>query len=351
VLLGFLLLAGISRVLLGSAFANLGFVYLNRSLQEHVPQQSNLTSANYWFLRAFVWDQRNIRTDYGLGQVWIMQGRYSEAVQVLERAVENRPSDVLMHLALGDAYNGVGDRDRAIGEWQKDEIKRVLYYRGQRYEKNKEWEKASYWYMAAMEVDPNWVTPCYSLGQVRRAQEMLPEALYYLLRASSLAPDDPSIHHQLGLIYMSQGKTVQTIEEFEQTLQLAPNDMWTTIYLASLYLGQGDLDRTTYYALRASAQSQYPRSHYVLGTVYRQQGSLGMAIAEFEEAVRLASWWNQSQEPRVSVDEMVQYHLALAQAYYDTDRVQEAITVYKAVLILDPQNAPAMVALQRLEGK
>ena len=76
-----------------------------------------------------------------------------------------------------------------------------------------------------------------------------------------------------------------------------------------------------------------------------------MAIAEFEEAVRLASWWNQSQEPRVSVDEMVQYHLALAQAYYDTDRVQEAITVYKAVLILDPQNAPAMVALQRLEGK
>jgi tetratricopeptide (TPR) repeat protein len=333
--------------LLGPFFTNLGFVGLSRTIQQADARQRQAVSGEYWLQRALMQGQSGWPA-YGLGQAYILQGRYAEAVQVLERGIEVQPENSLVHMVLANAYYLEGKKDEAIREWRISGAKPFLFNRGRQYERKGDWGKATYWYTAAASVDPNWAEPYYRLGLVRRAQGRVPEAIRYLKLAVSMAPDDPYMRHQLGLTYMSQGRAIQAIEQFEQVLRVLPDDLWTSIYLATLYLQQGRLDQAAYHAERAAMQSSYPRPHYVLGMVYYKQGLVERSIAEFEEAVRLASSWRG--KPDLALSEVVKYHLALADAYRDAGQVQKARSAYKSVLTLDPTNRQAEGALQALGG-
>ena len=254
-----------------------------------------------------------------------------------------------MHLALGDAYDGLDDREGAIREWRMGGGSAELAHRGRAYKEAGDLQAAVYWCTAATEVAPESAPAHALLGEVRYKQRMLPQAVESLERAVALAPDDPYKRHTLGLIYMSQGQAESAISEFERVVEILPNDFPTNLYLASLYLTQDDLDQAAASARRAIAGRQHPRAHFVLGTVYRRQGLPQRAIPELAEAVRLVPIWNQTSPYRVGKKKLTEYCLALAGAYEDARQPQEAIAAYHAVLNLDPTNAQAAKALRRLE--
>ena len=53
-----------------------------------------------------------------LGWVRYQEGKYSEAVELLERAARLSAPDPIIHNHLGDAYQQAGEVDKAIEHWQ-----------------------------------------------------------------------------------------------------------------------------------------------------------------------------------------------------------------------------------------
>lgn len=53
-----------------------------------------------------------------LGQAWLFAGNNDAARQALSRAVALRPHDPLAHIALGDAFSGLGDAEKAVAEYE-----------------------------------------------------------------------------------------------------------------------------------------------------------------------------------------------------------------------------------------
>lgn len=342
------LLAARPAVVVAPLLTNLGFVGLNRALQQDASRQRGPTVAESWFLAALARDPLNARALYGLGRIYTFQGRHARAIPLLEKATEIEPGDELMHLALGDAYDGLGQREDAIREWRRGGGDTVLIRRGRDRKEAGDLEGAAHWSEAAAQVAPESAAAHYLLGDVLRKQGMIPEAVESMKRALALAPDNPYMRSTLGLIYMSQGQREAAISEFERTVKVLPNDLWTNLYLASLYLRVDDLDKAAASARRAIALSQHPRAHFVLGTVYRRRGLTEEAIAELAEAVRLVPVWNQASPYSVAAREESTYHLALAGAYEDARQSQEAVAAYQAVLKMDPGNVEAAEALRRL---
>jgi tetratricopeptide (TPR) repeat protein len=92
---------------------------------------------------------------YLLGEAFRAQGRFSEAIEMLEASVENAPSKIDIYLALGWCYKRTGRLDLAIEALQKaldvDPSAAILYY-----------NLACYWSLA---------------GNKRSALDLLGEAL------------------------------------------------------------------------------------------------------------------------------------------------------------------------------
>lgn len=339
----------VPTVVVSPLFTNLGFVHLNHALMKDGHADQDLAEAEEYYLQALMQDSRNAHAILGLGKSYLEQGRYDQAIGGLEMGIKAYPRDTRLHLALGDAYYGMGNPTVAIQEWRTSSATAELSVRGDMYKARGELEKAAYWYTAYTEAEPSSANAYYNLGTVRLAQGMIPEAIVALQRAVALAPEDPFIRHQLGLVYMSQGAAAEAIHEFEQVVRIRPDDPWTNIYLSTLYLAQDKWDQAALSAQKAIAFSQHPRPHFVLGSVYRHQGLMDQAIGEYKLAVQLAPAWNKSSPYSVDMNEVVEYHLALARAYRETKQPQAAISVYNIILSMDPANKSAAEELRLLE--
>lgn len=82
-------------------------------------QKKEFDQAERYFLEALKINPDFINALAGLGVLFIEQGRYTEAVSRLERAVRKEPKVAQLHFHLGRAYRGAGNNARAKAEFAR----------------------------------------------------------------------------------------------------------------------------------------------------------------------------------------------------------------------------------------
>lgn len=166
----------------------------------------------------------------------------------------------------------------------------VLFDQGNKYYREREFEKAIKTYKEAIEVNPDDKEIYFNLGLVYFKVNRLNESIVAYKNAIKIKPDDEHIHNNLGMAYMKLERFDEAIISFQEAIRL---------------------------------RSDYGDAHYDLGLVYAQKGNTNEAIVSFEEAIK--------SNPN---DKGAYFNLGLA--YRKLELLDKAISAYKKAITLNP---------------
>jgi tetratricopeptide (TPR) repeat protein len=121
----------------------------------------------------------------------------------------------------------------------------------------------------------------YSLGKPD-------EAVRYYQATLALAPGRHGVHAELARIFEEQGRMDEAIEQCQAELELDPDNYHVHVALAEILEKQGDRGAALQHLQTALQLNPRQHStHTALGLILRQQGDYQQAIQHFTEALRL----------------------------------------------------------------
>lgn len=172
-------------------------------------------------------------------------GRYKEAVDHLEKALESDPDDMRSYLALGGVY-AAQENFKASAALYDRAVKRIaqptrqdwniFYQRGIAYERLHEWKKAEPNFLKALELYPDQPQVLNYLGYSWVDMGMnLDEGLKLIKKAVEQRPSDGYIVDSLGWAYYRLGRYDEAVEKLERAVSLKPGDPILNDHLGDAY--------------------------------------------------------------------------------------------------------------------
>jgi len=116
---------------------------------------------------------------------------------------------------------------------------RVYVNLGNIYARGGELDKASFYYLKAMELAPGQTEVYVNLGYVYSEKGDFKKAEKMLKKAIDITPKHPNAHFNLAAIYANTGRPDEAITELKKTLSLDPYHYTALNVLGELYLEQG----------------------------------------------------------------------------------------------------------------
>jgi tetratricopeptide (TPR) repeat protein len=157
-------------------------------------------------------DPENEQAVEQLTQLFLDQGKSSEAVSLLEGMTNRAPSAALLDL-LGDAYTQTKDLPKAEQAYRK-----------------------------AVELDPSELSHQRGLGQTLMAEEKYSDALGVYQKLADLMPDDADVYLRIAQIYREMHQLDRAEESLLKARQYAPGSLEVMYNEAMLYQAQGRYD-------------------------------------------------------------------------------------------------------------
>src|SRR5439155_21065663 len=217
-------------------------------------------------------DSRDLSAAVGLARVHLQRQQPQLAVDVLERALANRPGDRYAMQLLGTAYSRLG---------------RV--------------EEAQYALAVGMTGEPAWPDPWTDeMLQFRRGFAVrlkdatqyfvagqMPQAIALLQQLRQERPDDIALLNHLGEVYVAGGRSAEGVPILEQVVARDPQRFEAYVNLASGYLDQNDLPRALAAVDRAIAiNPSLGRAHETRGLILWKRGDEGAALESMRTAIQ-----------------------------------------------------------------
>src|SRR5438128_1510245 len=194
----------------------------------------------------------------------VENGRYQEAVPLLERTVAEQPQMPIAQMQLGIALARLKDFAKAIPPLQKTvellpdsgmghyEFGLALFETG-------DWKAAAPQFEAAVARAPRWADAHFSLASVYARIDRVPEAMRELNTTLKLNPDHYRANLLRGRILSLQGDASAALPDLQKAVQAEPNSREAHLFLSEAYaqLGQDENARQQ----RAEAQRLTPAGH------------------------------------------------------------------------------------------
>ena len=139
-----------------------------------------------------------VRPHNNLGNALKRQGKFEEAIQHFNRALEINPGYAKAHNNLGTALASQGKIDEAI--------KHFGY---------------------ALLINPDYAAAHSNIGVALAGRNELEKAIFHFKTALRLKPDYAKVHSNLGAALARQGKLLEAVEHFHTALRIKPDDVQT----------------------------------------------------------------------------------------------------------------------------
>ena len=289
------------------------------------------------------------RPDFGpaqstLGNVLLALGDFRGAIEAHGRALQALPGDAEVLHNLGNALAHAGAIDEAVATLRRALearpaqhatrllVARVLLSRAR-------WAEGEAELLRVVVALPEQAEPWTLLGTARLEQGKLDGAAEAYTAALRLAPGTMDAESGLGVIALRGHRPEEARARFEAALRLAPD---SALNLANLAAALRVLDRhEEALPLLERAVARDPANvlaHCNLGAVLLDRGAAEAALACFDTAAHLA--------PR-AVEPLANRAVALA----DLGRYPEAIGAAEQALATDPRHPGARTTLGRCLGE
>ena len=126
---------------------------------------------------------------------WFQVGYWKDNVTLFEHAAAVTDNNAYAHFALGNAYQGRGDMDRAMSEYDD-----------------------------ALSVEPGYADAHCNLGLALMGRSDLQGAYEHLSEAVRLNPDSPDAQNNLGIVLARTGKLEEAASHFSKALDIDPQN-------------------------------------------------------------------------------------------------------------------------------
>ncbi len=219
----------------GTEVAGAFDLYLQgRGFLQNYEKPMNIENALTAFDRALKLDPHYALAYAGLGEAFWRKHENTREMQLVgaareacDRAVAIDPKVAEPHICLGALYNGTGQYEKAVDEFQRaleDEPTSDDAYRGlaSAYEKTNKLAEAERTYRRAIEIRPSYWVGYRELESFYFRRGRYAEAARQILKATELAPDNPYVYSSLGAMYHMMGKEEEAIGALKKSLALRP---------------------------------------------------------------------------------------------------------------------------------
>ncbi|MCK5408316.1 MAG: hypothetical protein KAJ37_12695, partial [Candidatus Krumholzibacteria bacterium] len=184
---------------------------------------------------------------YTMATRHVRAARWSDAVPLLQLAIEEDSSFAIAYSKLGVIYSNMRDTEKAkkYSEMAKTRAENVTdrerYYIEARYYEDRDITKRAIdSYKLLVEVYPDDFIGHNNLSFQLQFDYEYEDALKYAQEAKRIAPDAWYPHHNLAGIYAGLGEYELAIESAKKAQSINPEGYWSYIVLAWVYCCQGD---------------------------------------------------------------------------------------------------------------
>jgi tetratricopeptide (TPR) repeat protein len=247
-------------------------------------------------------------SENNLGTALIVMGRFPEAMEKIQAALQLQPDSAEAHYNLAIVLGRLGRTSAEMAQYEE-----------------------------ALRLNPRYAEAHNNLGALLLQAGHQPEALEEFQTALQLNPQLAEAHYNLGNYWYITGEITEAAEQYQQALRINP-------LLAEAHWKMGDLLMQV--GRKREAIDQYQQglelkpgdaeAHYKLGNALLWSENLLSAMDEFREALRI--------DPS-----MARAHNNLGIALVQSNRFPEAKSEFEAALKIDPHYADAQKNMARLQ--
>jgi len=285
--------------------------------------------------------------------------RYQDAIEYLERAVEQDSTFALAYLYLSFTKANVTERyaliekakslsdhvskgERlcilayeagAFGYSKKQEgyfqelvevypnDERALTHLANFYFGQREYEKAMVYYKRAVQLNPNFSVPYNQMGYVYRYQQNYPAAEESFKKYIKLIPDDPNPYDSYAELLLKMGEYEVSIDTYEKALEIDPDFSPSHLGIATnlIYMREYKKARSQLRHLYkiSSEDEQRINAYYGLAVSYLAEGDVENTLNEIEKLYQMA-------EDGDDIPSMIGNLYTMTLLLYENERLTEA---------------------------
>jgi len=189
----------------------------------------------------------NYQAWYTLGQIYIKDDKWEDAIEALNQAVRINGKEPMYHMWLGISNYETGNKSVAATHLEKaieleSRLRRAYYYLGRVYEDNDEPDKAAEAWSQAARIDPYDGQSFVRLGQLYLRWDMLDQAIKVLKQGAQYVKGEEltNVWYHLGLAYDGQEQWDSAIEAYSQALDASEGNLDARFQRGLSYAKKGD---------------------------------------------------------------------------------------------------------------
>ncbi len=199
-----------------------------------------------------------------------------------------------------------------------------------------DWETATKSYNEVLAIDPNNANAHFQLAQIEIALNKMSEAEQEDLAAIKIDGHNKWYLELLATIYMDQNRAKEAAETFKTLVEKFPTNPDYYLNLAYLDSKAGQFENAI------KVYDQYEKNFGLDENVVEEKKNLYLHLNKFNEAVN---------EVHKLVDAFpgeTEYMLLEAELYRANKMKEKAMDIYKKVLVIEPDNAQALLAMAEM---
>ncbi|MCZ6632236.1 MAG: tetratricopeptide repeat protein [bacterium] len=185
---------------------------------------------------------------YELGNAYNELGRYTEAAEAYQKAIQRDSTFADAHFKLGLILYGKSQYQGAIDALKtaiqnRTSFRRIHFRLGDIFISQERYDDAAEQFQTALRVEPNYILSYYKFGFCLQALGQEEEALKTYQRYAELSTDDSRPYFQTGEIYLRRDMKKDALTAFQNALSLNSVHVPTRLRLAYLYADLKTFDK------------------------------------------------------------------------------------------------------------
>ncbi|MDY6862637.1 MAG: tetratricopeptide repeat protein [Thermodesulfobacteriota bacterium] len=339
-------------------------LYTNITIQRNIIWSDNLV---FW-LDAVKKNPYSPRTHYNLGNAYNDLGEYDKAIEQFMTTVKIYPVFYEAFNNLGVVYYKKGDYQNSIYYFNKGLEINPNFPKAHNnianiYSINGEFNKAIIEYKEAISLDPYFAEAHYNLGNVYIELKRYKEAISELKTAINLEPGFPASYYNLANVYKVTDEKDLAIANYKEAVSLNPYFIEAYFNMGVIYKGEKNYDLAAYNFKKClEIKPGFVDAHFNLGNIYIEQKKYDTAILELDKAItekkdyaeihnNLGEIFKEKGDLKRAVSECkkaIALHPNYALAHYNLgylyiilEKEAEAVNEFKTVIAIDPKLAEA----------
>eukprot|EP00741_Cyanophora_paradoxa_P006734 tig00001038_g6514.t1 len=262
-----------------------------------------------------------------------------EAFKTFEKKESREKARASTNLSFLYFLNGDTKNAEAYAELAVREDKfnaRALVNRGNLYFQAGNLSQAQRLYADAVAVESDCIEALYNLGLVNKKQNQFDEALSCFEKIARVVPSNAEVAFQLASLYEMKGRYDKAVKQLTILTGLVPQDAGVLHKLGTLFAHEeADSDALHYHM---ESYRYYPANMDVvswLGAYFVKNEAYEQAMKFFERAAQI--------QPKEA-----KWRLMVASCHRRIGQYQQALRIYKAIHLEDPQNVECIRYLLHL---